>query len=546
MNTVLTFYNFGKFHLSDYQPVRQGTLLILGKVPRIIQKAYDGQIPCEVDRTSDIKPNYTFDTTTFVFQFSGKKKGDAFWAQQAAVFPHHSQLILETFKALKDRKYTIEGGKKNTLDEIKGPVILALSPTKLLADEPAFREWWAENRLTVTNKVWPQSINCWVSGTPCQPRKTHPKIKGVPGSGGKAPLISHDKKAYEYRGREQGANFPVSVEAADAYSTGLQIAVTDYGLPIGTDRMAILIPQGRRESPYLKGLLAALAMSLYIKSDEIVQQWKALDGLQPSQEVVDVVLLRGSQGRIAILHHIQQTEEQLHHNCIRFRDAMWGKVSLSRALNRLSDSLPQRYLDEMAWCVLTGSPFPSEVVHGLETTYDPDNLLSELWLNFHLKDRIQMTNSNQVPNGANITQHMLADFDQKNTPQTTAFAVGRQAAIMAAAFEAYHWYFNQTSKTESKKYLVMALDDPLKLVETLRRTQVYLDALKSKGKGLWEEVLFHVQTHIKSHDVHAWTPMQRRDINYGFLSQRALNRELQKALAKKASAPVPKTQQAQA
>jgi CRISPR-associated protein Csd1 len=91
---------------------------------------------------------------------------------------------------------------------------------RLVHERDAVREYWRKFRAQGNggDDAW----TCLVTGEPCDPESTHPKIKGVrgtPTSGGS--LVSFNFAAATSFGLEQSQNAPVGRDAAEAYTTAL-------------------------------------------------------------------------------------------------------------------------------------------------------------------------------------------------------------------------------------------------------------------------------------------------------------------------------------
>jgi CRISPR-associated protein Csd1 len=194
-----------------------------------------------VSRTSGIKPAFLWDKTAYVFGITATTPDGAAEGDKTVV-PGQGKRTAEEHQAFRDSHIEALAG---TTDE--GLVALRLflerwSPDQWVArgfqndaldQNIAFRlrgencrvdERPAARQLVRSREVSAgQSAHCLITGRQAPYEVLHQKFKGVMGAqGAGALLVSFNAKAFESYGKEQGANAPVSEDAAFRYGAALE------------------------------------------------------------------------------------------------------------------------------------------------------------------------------------------------------------------------------------------------------------------------------------------------------------------------------------
>lgn len=192
-------------------------------------------VPRPEKRTSGVKPNYLWDKTAYVFGVeSNKDKATAKDLQFVAsekTFEAFKQLHLELFNETTDeglcavRRFLEQwkperfGESPLRMEMLDANIVFKLDGSSgYIHEREAARDIW-ESLLRAEDAE--QGL-CLVSGKRASIARLHPAIKGVLGgqsSGGS--IISFNKDSFTSYCKEQGANAPVSEEAAFAYTTAL-------------------------------------------------------------------------------------------------------------------------------------------------------------------------------------------------------------------------------------------------------------------------------------------------------------------------------------
>lgn len=183
-------------------------------------------VPQAVKRASGIDPNFLWDKTAYslgVTAGEGKRT-----AEEHAVFvERHREWLAGTedeglvaFLRFLDRWTPDQFIWDETLRDQN--IVFALEADRLagrmLHDRPAARELWA----SVQGARGGAGAVCLVTGNHAPVARLHPSIKGVWGAQSSgASLVSFNLDAFTSYGHEQGANAPVSDQAAFAYGAAL-------------------------------------------------------------------------------------------------------------------------------------------------------------------------------------------------------------------------------------------------------------------------------------------------------------------------------------
>jgi len=218
---------------------------------------------------------------------------------------------------------------------------------------------------------------CLVSGEIGPIARLHPSIKGIPGaqtSG--ASVVSFNKSAFESHGLHQGANAPIGIAAAKAYTTALNWLLAPhagrrhrYGVTIGE---AVLVFWTRRTDPATDAIA-----SLFDPSEEQVQQVveSPLRGLEPGEldtNAFFALTLSGAQSRVVVRDWLETTTGEVKRNLRAYWQdlALEGGPPAPRPVWKLLASveapggrgLPPDLATRLLTSALRGTPFPRELL----------------------------------------------------------------------------------------------------------------------------------------------------------------------------------------
>lgn len=192
------------------------------------------EVPAAVRRTVGIAPNLLWDKTAYVL--GRTKKASARTAREHAAFvDRHLKLLAGTEDAgLAALRRFLEEWTPERFDSapfdadmLDGNVMFRLEGDgdedgrlRYLHQRPEARALVAAHAADTPGEGG--DVFCLVTGRRGNARRLHPTIKGVEGAQSSgAALVSFNLDAFTSYGKEQGANAPVSEEAADRYGKAL-------------------------------------------------------------------------------------------------------------------------------------------------------------------------------------------------------------------------------------------------------------------------------------------------------------------------------------
>ena len=177
-----------------------------------------------------VVPNFLWDNTGYVLGVDNKgnekrslKTFEAFRKKHADLAGKTDNASLKAVAAFLERwnpdrfsewsdRETVLG--KNIVFEIEGE-------NGFVHEQPDVRELWQQLRKEEREEGNEEKGFCLVTGRQAPIARIHPAIRGLKGGEAKTALVSFNKDAFTSYGKEQSYNAPVSVQAAQAYTTAL-------------------------------------------------------------------------------------------------------------------------------------------------------------------------------------------------------------------------------------------------------------------------------------------------------------------------------------
>lgn len=209
-----------------------------GKKPR----AKELSVPAPVKRTVAIAPNTLWDKTAYVL---GRT------ADEAAHTSKEAKRTADEHAAFKQATLELIGNSKDpgllalrrflekwipahfdaspfTAEMLDANVVFRLEGEhNFVHERPAVR---ALLKREVVETAANDTDTCLITGQPSTPTRLHPTIKGVNGAQtAGASLVSFNLDAFKSYGRDQGANAPVSEQAAERYGAALNALLSHRG-----------------------------------------------------------------------------------------------------------------------------------------------------------------------------------------------------------------------------------------------------------------------------------------------------------------------------
>jgi len=185
-------------------------------------------VPIAEKKASGIKPNFLWDTTSYVLGKDSKGNQKRTDQCHAAFSEHIKKFCVDsTDPSLSAVLKFLDHGDKdiseftNAEDIIGSNVVFRLQGERgFVHDRPAARKAWANCLGQREQNIVGQ---CLITGDKSQPiARLHPSIKGVRGAQSSgASIVSFNLSAFESYGKKQSINAPVSQGAAFSYVTGL-------------------------------------------------------------------------------------------------------------------------------------------------------------------------------------------------------------------------------------------------------------------------------------------------------------------------------------
>lgn len=184
-------------------------------------------VPAAEKKASGIKPNFLWDSTSYVLGLDDKGKQERTdkcheaFVQQLRTFCAFDDPGLKAILSFYDHDFRTITTLPNWADICGANLVFRLSGTPgFIHDRAAARRAWEQ---CLGQREAATTGQCLVSGEDEQPlARLHPSIKGVRGAQSSgASIVSFNLPAFESYGKEQSINAPVSEKAAFNYATAL-------------------------------------------------------------------------------------------------------------------------------------------------------------------------------------------------------------------------------------------------------------------------------------------------------------------------------------
>lgn len=365
---------------------------------RLVLSRVEGRpisLPRPVARGSNANtvPNHGWDSVCYVLRWEdtkkiGKLRGEAFW-RQAPADAAAAGLPSEVVDAIARAAKQILKLRTDLKPKEKEVVVLTFDGVAI-GSMPKFRKWLTAKADVAADETTPKGIHFrkWltakanvtagepthtdmVTGEPCMPVRLHEQVTGVPGTGGKVPLISFEKVTYTFDDRENGENFPVSSETSQTYAAGLRYLVENNLARFGDSYSAILWPAvGATEHPIVP--LAKQVLGSILKAEATAALWAEVRALPATDATpIAVLLLRGAKGRISVLNYQTFEAGHLRDSLLRFYEefAPWRSnvtfpavAVFPRAQGETKIVFDGLMLPLVAWSVVSGDLYPDALL----------------------------------------------------------------------------------------------------------------------------------------------------------------------------------------
>lgn len=363
---------------SPFRPQKISYRLILSPRKGFVGLVPDGKeylLPF-VDRSNNNTPNVGYDTAPYVLgQTPEAMQKDkyttprfhAFWEQLRGILEECGEQ--DALKAV--AKFAALPEEVQKRPYVDGWVAITMDgDDKLLIEKPSLRKLLLEQFEVQLKGKGPHL--CMVTGTSCTAELKHDQIKGVPGTGGGAALVSFHVKTSTQGRLEKGMNFPVSTRAMKAYTGALNQLIQTGHQAVLSDTTSI-VTWGPPEASAV-----AAVFHKYTRAKKVTDVWAVIERLATNHEQLHFAILKGSKGRIAVLAYDVLPAHEIAASLLRFRNHFGMLVG--NALSRVGSKNSKDLIDPMTRiavvkAIMAGQSMPVALVHHLLLATDFEALV---------------------------------------------------------------------------------------------------------------------------------------------------------------------------
>lgn len=318
------------------------------------------EVPRPVVRSVNVRPNFLWDSTTYVFGVRrDAETGAAVTAKRGeheAFVSFHRELLADTgdegLRALlafledwsSDRYERLAHSADMLGENVAFCIESPGGPPAFLHESQAAREIW-------TDRLEGEDANqefCLVTGRHLPTARLHPKIKGVLGSQTSgASIVSFNQDAFTSFGKRQGANAPVSERAALGYTSALNALLARDSrnrIRIG-DTTTVFWAENDRDPESGEAAANLFSMLLQPPSDQhesaaVGDTIKAVADGRPLEEV---------EPRLGDPHHTRFFVLGLAPNAARLSIRFWMEDTIGGIGERLGQHWSDLYIEPVPW-----------------------------------------------------------------------------------------------------------------------------------------------------------------------------------------------------
>lgn len=507
----------------------------------LVFKKHEGPmaLPLGVDRSSDDKPNFLYDSAKHILRMNGNEK---FWPQMLRIIQEVGnakvQAAVEIFVAANwrgqvlgkqggntlFRAYQLKAGaealpdldekfkKTNPPPEDALPDTIWVVPLYKgtpIVHLPEFQAWVRDKYLNCLGATIepPTQEPDVIAGGMCTPCKLHRKIRDFPGKGSKTTLFNHNDEAYQFEGRTD-ANVPASFATIFAYTeAGSYLAANNsVRLQIGEGKRAesaiVMIWPTHQGVSHPIIPVACEIIGSYPKDAAAWDALSALGGLDATDLTLVVAVSMGK-GRARLVGLTNLTVGQLRDNLLRVHAAFPSVYTLRSLLERSNENPKKQLLTPdlhlpVLWAMLTDTGYP----HNFQT---------RLWRYFALPiARVWCSFINKEPwmnpfRDYNVEPPKEEEYFTGSRANTAAYKFGRLLACLAEFKLRYHGF--KPNMVHASRILDGGIMRPVKaLGDAIRMKNVYLEGLQRRNQtsaflAALQLTFFHLLS-----DLEAWTP----------------------------------------
>jgi hypothetical protein len=296
------------------------------------------ELPRTVDRSGlRLTANYLFDVAKYSIGVNSTAAFNTFYDRVLNALGQCKDFeALASMEAFASRRALLLPDLMNQLEalEVKGlkPEALWLVPwldgdSVPIAQRPGPAAHWAAKYDAYIQDGNPV-CTCLITGRPCTPLRLHPKTQNVPGTGGKAPFMSWNESIYQFDGREQGMNWPVSARGGIGYVAGLDHMLESVSgkrahrsaIGLSPTTTALIWSAGSSVEPILNVIEPDFVPKGAKLASVVDPAWDTLKTMTEDSTDLYFLVLQGSMGRVSVIDWRESTVGCVASNLLRFRN----------------------------------------------------------------------------------------------------------------------------------------------------------------------------------------------------------------------------------
>lgn len=308
----------------------------------------EADLPKRVDRGNNILPNFIVEGPQAVGA-NGAERFNAYW-----IATHHilskcghmreAEIVMMFMVEFPKLGVSVDMKTSWVVPSIEGVSLLDMAGVremwedlwgKVVSDQTSYENWYQAAGFEKARAFEPSV--CLVTGRRCAIARIHGRVMGVPGTGGKASMTSFGERSYQYRGRQEGDNYPIAKSVSLGYTSAFTHMLSDgVGSVVTGDTSAFLIWSSNPEDDV--GSLTKV-LSRYSSKKDRAEAGERLKEMVGSQSTLFVMSVKGSTGRISITGWDQVTLGSAAASVIRFTKMLGIRgYAVGGTLSRASSS----------------------------------------------------------------------------------------------------------------------------------------------------------------------------------------------------------------
>jgi len=476
---------------------------------------------CHGSNASSV-PNHCYEVAKYALD-----KDAAFWATTKEIVAKNPNLKKAVEHCLRlnweiqkvtDDGYLFRDATKKTHAVEPGDTIVLCNGTKPLAEYAAVQAWLQEQDELKAEEG--KLGSCLITGKKKRLARLHLGIQG-----GSDKLVSFNERATWYRGYSYGENFPVSNEAAEAYSAALHSLLKPQREPassymLAKDTWLVLWPHEKKEHPIIPLAITILRGD---KKEKLEQAWSELEKIS-KKDTTDIcaALLKLRKIRYAVMRYEHIPVQKLLSSLLSFREEFneWSFWSVSNFWLSSAKEVQNSIIFYALWSILTNEPYPQEVsqLRGRQVT----DYMQERWFNAYQYRKgipVVLNHGNYDPSKepdpkVYLNQELVREKDPNYT-------LGRMIAIFCRMKQQAH----QRNSISPGTILSMALANPVVAYQRMTQGTFHIaERLEKKNRNHWVAMFQELDSDYSRAGVNITNLMHRlTDVERALITQGCSN-----------------------